>query len=177
MNKILIGVAVVIVIGLGIYFATKPKGTEESVQTNTNQEQTQNTENLNEETEESPTSLKDLMAGSTRTCTYTDGQNTGTVYAANGKARLDMTSVTNGVSSSMHAVIDSNNYYGWIEGQPSGFKFSIAQSSTGSAGPNQNVDINKQIDYDCSSWNVDASKFNLPSGVTFTDYSSLQMGR
>jgi cytoskeletal protein RodZ len=174
MNKVIIGIIGSIVIVLGIYFATAQKGTD-STQDQTNNTQTQQeTGNNTQDTSNAPSSMKELLSADNQTCTYTDGQNTGTVYAANGKVRMDMTSVTNGVSINTNAIMDSQTYYSWVDDQPNGFKFHLGQSTTGSAGSNQNVDINKEFDYTCSDWNVDVSKFELPAGVTFSDYTTMQ---
>jgi hypothetical protein len=171
-NKVLGAIVAVIVIALVGYFAMANKGNEgQEANNQNNQAQNSNTDN----DEPQKTSLKGLLSSGSQQCTYSDAQSSGTVYTANGKARIDMSSVTNGVTTNSHAIVDNQTYYGWVDGQPSGFKFSIAQSSTGSAGSNQNVDVDKQVDYDCDGWSVDNSKFNLPANVQFTDLSSFQV--
>lgn len=166
-------VLAIIVIALIAYFAFGRKGSDTTEQSNTTSS-SQSSDQSSNSTKTS--SLKSLISSGNQSCTYNDGQTTGVVYTANGKARMDFTSTTNGVSTASHSVIDGDIYYSWIDGQPSGFKFSMNQSTTGSAGSNQNVDVNKETNYNCSSWSPDNSKFVLPTGVTFTDLSKLQTG-
>jgi hypothetical protein len=173
-NKILGGVVAVIVIAAVVYFAMAKKDDTTNTETNTQTNENQNT-NPPPPSGAQTNSLKGLLAGGAQKCTYSDANIQGTVYTANGKARIDMSSVTNGVTMSNHAIMDGQTYYGWVDGQPSGFKFSINQSSAGSVGSNQNVDINQQISYDCSSWSTDNSMFSVPTTVQFMDLSSYQM--
>ncbi len=175
MNKKVLGViGAIVVIGLVVYFMTAKKGVDEPANQETNtQTETNDTSNQPQTTSQN-NSLKGLLASGSQKCTYSDAQSQGTVYTANGKARMDMSTVTNGVTSSMHAVIDGTTYYSWVDGQPSGFKFSTT-AATGSAGTNQNVDLEKKIDYNCDSWSADVSMFVLPANVQFTDLSSFKV--
>ena len=55
-----------------------------------------------------------------------------------------------------------------------GFKMAVAGSGgTGGEASGQYSFNAEQIgDYDCKSWNVDGSKFDLPKDVTFTEIKS-----
>jgi hypothetical protein len=143
-NKVIGAVAAVVVIGLIVYFATANKSNNPEELT---QSQTQETNQ--QQNPPAKSSLRDLVASGSQTCTYKEGDNEGTVYTADGKARMDMTTVASGVAMSSHAIIDGNTYYSWVDGQPNGFKFSfdpsVSGSAAGSGGPNQNVDLNQQF--------------------------------
>ncbi len=175
MNKTLGIIGAIVVIALVVYFAMANKGpkNEESNTQPTSQNDSSNDTDTQTGTQKN--SLKGLLGMNAQQCTYSEGQSQGTVYTANGKARMDITSVTNGVSASSHAIIQDNTYYGWVDGQTNGFKFSTAKSASGSAGSNQNVDVNKEVDYNCSGWTVDATKFALPANITFMDMSSIKI--
>ena len=165
---IVVGVAVVATV---IYFAMANKKEESSSDSSTTgQENSQSNDQPSPAAQK--TSLKDLVAGVSQQCTYNDGHTEGTVYTSGGKARMEITSVTNGITASFHAIMDGTTYYQWADGQPNGFKFEVNKSSTGSAGPSQNVDVNQQVDYNCQNWPVDASKFVLPANMEFMDISS-----
>ena len=181
-TKALAAVAAIVVIGVAVYFVTANKGndsTQDAQQQSTGQQQG-NADTSGQSTQQ-PTngtvssSLRELTAQGTRKCTYSDANSSGTVYTADGKARMDISGTYNGVTTASHAIIDGETYYGWVDGQPSGFKFSTAITGAGSAGSNQNVDVNKKIDYSCGSWSADASMFVVPANVTFTDLSAYGM--
>src|SRR6188508_2649025 len=92
MGKVVGIVVAVLVIGALVWFAMGKKSSpstqsEKTLETQSD-EPTQTTSNK---------SLKDLMAaGSTVSCSFSDSGNTGTVFAANGKARTDFTSLSGG---------------------------------------------------------------------------------
>jgi hypothetical protein len=171
MNKIVAIVLGLVVLGGIVYFAMANRNSTEPVSTQKEQKNTETTPTSNVQ----KSSLKNLVAQGNQQCTYQDGQTSGTVYTSNGKARMDFTSVANGVSMSSHSIIDSDTYYAWVDGQTTGFKISINQTAQGSVGSNQNVDVNRTMDYNCSSWSPDNSKFSLPTGITFTDMSSFKL--
>ena len=131
----------------------------------------------------SQSSLKSLLqAGKAQTCTFTDKQEgsdvSGKSYITNGKMRTDIESRTSGGIITTHMILDGNTSYTWGDGQKTGFKFTVnpdevENSVTKTPNSNQAVDINKVIDYKCSSWTVDNSLFVPPSDVAFSDFSSM----
>lgn len=133
------------------------------------------------------TSLRNLMAmGQNQQCTFTDvdtGSN-GTVYVSNSKMRGDFVSISDSTTVNGHMIVDGDNMYIWTDGEAQGFKASMSASEEvasqiednmgGSA--NSAVDVNAEFDYECSSWSVDNSKFTLPNGVEFQDFSAMMEG-
>jgi hypothetical protein len=60
--------------------------------------------------------------------------------------------------------------YLWMDGQTTGYVMSIESASPS---PESSVNMNKQVDYNCSSWTADNSVFTLPTTVKFQDLNSL----
>jgi hypothetical protein len=171
MNKyILIALALVVLIGGGLYVAKSRPTTPSSG----GQEQQQSSRG----------SLRSLLGmGQNLTCTITneDGS-TGTVYVAGERVRGDFASAA--AQGGMMHMIQSEGYaYLWTEGETKGMKMKFdaeesagAQTTPGATQQNQAVDMNAEVDYSCSPWGVDASMFTLPAGVEFTDYSQMMGG-
>lgn len=123
-------------------------------------------------------SLKDLFSsGKSQECTFTDtAGNGGTVYVQGGKMRGDFTTVSPQGSTNAHMIVDGTTSYIWMDGQPSGFKMTFdinAATEAQTTANNQNVDLDKKVDYSCKGWTVNPSLFTLPAGVTFTDFGNL----
>jgi hypothetical protein len=125
------------------------------------------------------TSLKGLIAaGKAVTCTFSDNGNTGTVYAAGGKAQTDMTTSSNGQTITAHTLIDGQTSYTWMDGQTTGFKTTLtasAQAKPSSQGNGQKVDPDKAMNYNCSAWTVDSNKFIVPVNVQFMEFGSFKI--
>lgn len=127
-------------------------------------------------------SLKSLMQGSTtQTCTFSDAtaKSSGTVYVGGGKMRGDFSSEVNSKPSVSHVMSDGTTMYMWTDSTKSGFKVSLSamEKLTDNAQLQQQMqqamDVNKQVDYSCSPWSVDASVFTAPTTVAFQDYSKM----
>jgi len=125
-------------------------------------------------------SLKALLGlGTNQKCSYSDQESgsSGTLYLGNGNARGDFLTTANGSEQGSHMIIDGQSMYVWTEGENQGFMMKrdaiedIQENSAGNAP--KTVDINEEVDYDCSSWSPDSSMFSAPSNVTFQDYSSI----
>jgi hypothetical protein len=181
MNKTILGViAAVIVIAAVGYFAlmrkpqedngTKPEAqSQEQANQSTGQNANEQQQNVSSQQN---VSLRELAAQGSRKCTFSDGQGQGTVYANTGKMRVDVNTTVNGASVSSHGIMDGTTYYGWVDGQPSGFKMSLEGMNSTPNSSRQTVDFDKELNYDCSDWSVDASVFTLPAKIQFTDFSS-----
>jgi len=123
-----------------------------------------------------PQSLRDLLAlGRDQTCTFNDASgNSGSVYMGGAKVRGDFTTMVNSQPQASHMLVDGQTVYVWMDGQAQGFKVSFdAVADLGSSTSNQSVDLDQKVDYQCSDWAVDDSKFSLPSGVIFSDTSAM----
>jgi hypothetical protein len=184
MNKgLLIGIIVVLVIGgIGAFLVMGQK----SSNTENTQTQDQNSATMQADTDsgmmaEGPKSLRDLMGvTSNQTCTFTDadGQNSGTVYSANGKMRGDFSGTAGSTTTVSHMISDASTIYVWMDGSAQGFKGDIEAlskfSADSSGSGSKSVDPDKKVDYSCSAWTADESKFALP-GIEFVDFSSMMM--
>jgi len=152
---------------------------KEAATTNTNMQTSQPAPAPAPTSMSSTSSLKDLMAKGDQMCTYSDNGNSGTVYIGSGKTRMDFVATSQGKTSNVHSIMDGTTSYTWIDGQGTGYKMAINKSgitpNTGSTSTPQQVDPNKQVNYTCSSWSVDDSKFTLPGGINFMDLSSMKI--
>jgi hypothetical protein len=127
-----------------------------------------------------PMSLKELIAGGvSQKCTFSDASagmpTEGTVYVGGGKVRGDFSATSQGKAMGMHMIADGATMHTWIDGMTSGFKMDMAASQSGT-NTQQSFDSDKKIDYRCEPWAVDASKFVLPSDITFQDMAAMMQG-
>lgn len=127
-----------------------------------------------------PMSLKELIAGGvSQKCTFADTSaeipTEGTVYVGGGKVRGDFSATSQGKAMGMHMIADGATMHTWIDGMTSGFKMDMAASQSGT-NTQQSFDSDKKIDYHCESWAVDASRFVLPSDITFQDMAAMMQG-
>lgn len=119
--------------------------------------------------------LKNLLtAGKPQTCTFDNNKgSTGTVYVATGRMAGDFTTTTQGNTVTAHMIVDSGYSYVWTGMTKIGFKISLAeaQKAEANASTNQSVGLNETVSYSCKDWTVDASKFTLPTDVTFSTFN------
>ena len=131
------------------------------------------------DTAASPRSLRALVGlGQSLTCSFskTDAEatNAGTIFVAGDKMRGDftMTASSSGTVAS-HMIKMGDDIYVWsdaLAGQ--GLKMRATAGAEGSsAQADQSVDWDQEMDYDCGSWRADDSKFALPAGVKFMDFT------
>jgi hypothetical protein len=136
------------------------------------------TEMSNEQPRIVSTSLQELLKANTnQTCSFSDNEtgNNGMMYFGSGKMRGDFTAQVEGKSVLSHMMSDGLTMYMWMDDGSTGFKTDLTkfeEAGTNSNVPNS-IDLNKQIDYDCSSWSVDASMFIVPTDREFTDLTEM----
>ncbi len=126
-------------------------------------------------------SLKDLLtSGVSQKCTFKDKNENidmdGVTYVTAGKMRTDFNTTVNGKMMTTHMIVEGKTSYIWTENQNTGFKMSFDPQTTetkSNVTQQGSVDINKMIDYNCSSWRGDNTIFAPPASVKFTDYSSM----
>jgi hypothetical protein len=103
----------------------------------------------------------------------------GSVYVSGKKVHGEFTSEVNGKESTMHMIQDGEYSYVWGSAMPEGIKMKVAaDTNTGantSTGTSQYFDPQQQMDFNCKPWSVDASKFAVPTNVTFRDMSAMMM--
>lgn len=162
MNKkvlIVIGAVLLLLVG-GYLYMNSRKGTGTS----------------NEEQPSAATSLKNLIAkGVAQNCTYSTEQTSGSVYVSGGAVRGDFETTVDKVVTKSHMIVKDNTSYIWSDGQTTGFKMSFDPNATPAGGETSsksdgNFDISADMNYKCSTWIVDGSKFALPAGVTFSAF-------
>lgn len=125
-------------------------------------------------------SLKDLfIEGASRQCTFTtDSNSTGTVYVGSGKIRGEFSTKTGTQTVLAHMISDGKTSYIWMDDNKTGMKMTLdiasaATESNKTPSSEQGIDVNQKMKLECSNWSVDASKFEIPANVTFTDVSTI----
>lgn len=161
------GVIALIIVGAGGFFLLN-KSSQAPQESTTAQET---------KTEESTTkgSIKNLLAaGKNQTCTvkYPAGEQMGegTVYVSGKNLRGDFTITSEGKTIDSHMIQDETYMYSWSSLSPQGIKMKIAELEKVQASPTaESVDLDREVDINCSSWSVDSGKFTPPSNVNFTE--------
>lgn len=175
MNRnLIITIIVVALVGLttGYYFINQKKVNETPSQTATDSGIPSPSSVMEK------ASLKSFMTMSgTQKCDFSDQDmgSSGVVYIDSGKVRGDFNANVSGETTVTHMINDGKNAYIWMDDQETGFKTTLeaVEQMSGQTGVSQSVDINKQVDYKCESWNPDSSKFTVPSERKFTDMSKM----
>ena len=165
-------IAVIIIIAAAAVFTKSKKSQTPSQETSV----TQKTEEESQETANKG-SIKDLIGlEKNATCTITypisDGTAAGTVYITSDKRiRGDFTTNVEGKDIDSHMIAEGGWNYIWSSASPQGTKMKIDENAPSpTPGPqSQSVDVNSQVDYQCSNWSVDNSKFVPPSNIQFLE--------
>ena len=78
-----------------------------------------------------------------------------------------------GKATTAHIISDGTDIYIWSSAMNGGIKMSLAaaKSAATNAQNNQSVNINQNVSMNCGAWTVDASKFIVPTNITFSDMS------
>src|SRR3990167_2314534 len=163
-------IAVIIVAAAGFFLLKK---SAQPPQENPTVQQTQ--------PEESQTkgSIKNLLAaGKNQTCTikYPVGEQMGegTVYVSGKNLRGDFTMTSTEKTFDSHMIQDETYMYSWSSLSPQGVKMKIAELEKVQASPTaESVDLDQEVDINCSSWSVDNSKFTPPTDVTFVETGTI----
>lgn len=165
-TKTLIGIVVaLIVVGGGIwYLSGHPAGTTGGTASG--------------ETAEGSGTLAELMKkGGAYKCEVAvkptqenaNTESSGTVYVGGGKMRGDFSTVVaalGGKAVESHMISSEGYVYTWSDLMPQGVKMKV--DASGEAPAQQGMDAYTAVDYRCSPWSVEESRFTVPSNVTFT---------
>ncbi len=123
-------------------------------------------------------SLRSLLGlAKNQMCTFTSTagglDSIGTVYVSStGEMRGDFKTETSTSSTvESHMIVKGGTSYVWSGTQ--GAKMDVSATNSTAAGAKQSVDMDSQVDYKCSDWTVDSSKFTLPTGINFIDLKAL----
>jgi len=174
---IIIGILALVLIGSAVAFTQLNKSSKTPVQPAiVGEEKAQPTESI------SRGSLKSLLSmreNTTCTISYSADQmeTKGTVYISGKKMRGDY--IIKGADRKeieSHIITDEMYMYSWSSGTPQGVKIKIDQTpnvTPSSGSQSQTAELDREVDYKCSSWTVDNSKFTPPSDIKFTDMSGI----
>jgi len=120
-------------------------------------------------------SLKSLMTSAIpQTCTFTSQKQAttnGTIYISGGKLRGDFTSTNQGQTINGHMLVDSGYSYIWTDLNKRGMKVAVTEGQTSGSTTSQGMDLNQAVSYTCKPWVPDASKFTLPTDITFMTFT------
>ena len=132
-------------------------------------------------------SILDLMKlGKSVKCTYsidiTGNKMDGVSYVSGEKVRGDFnTTGPEDSKTESHMISDGGWVYVWNSVMPQGFKMKISDveesvkpESSQDQAPTGNASLDtlqKKFDYKCDNWAPDNSVFDVPTDVTFTDFS------
>lgn len=172
--------AIVIIVVLIAFFMMQKTNPSTSSQSAKETQNTTKSESLGSATKGSIASL--LAAGKNVSCTMTnpDGKGTGAIYVSGKKVRGDFTTMTDPSKEFKSSMIQDGEYaYMWSDADKKGTKFKVSAIPTptpNSASTTDAVDINQEVDMNCSTWTVDPSKFIVPADVQFTDMSAMMEG-
>lgn len=120
-------------------------------------------------------------------CTWSYNQDgvdsSGTVWVSGENFKSEAKVVANGVDMSAQAIGDGEYMYSWTSAMPNGMKFKIDEAQKMSSEPSvsgqaaaQAEQFGQDYNYDCEKWNADRKTFEVPSNITFTDFSAMMQG-
>ncbi|MCC6405054.1 MAG: hypothetical protein IT405_01565 [Candidatus Yanofskybacteria bacterium] len=125
-------------------------------------------------------SLRSLMAaGRAQKCTYSvsagGATSSGTVYIVKDRMRGDFTTTQGGTTTGGHMIVVGDTTSFWTDGETQGFTMKTTAENDGAGVPaaQQAVDLDADTAYRCSGWSVDEGQFKLPTGIKFSDFSTM----
>jgi hypothetical protein len=177
-KKLIIGAVAAILIGAGVYVATRDSGKTTSNSGTT--EQT-STNTVNQTTAQSQ-SIDTLRAsGKPQKCNFSytgaSGKANAVMYTdGQGKSRIDMTSITDqNNSGNLTQIIRDGKSYSIVEsnGKKLAFAFDLEKlkqqtnsSTTTTSSSNQGIPTDSNFEMSCTSWSVESSLFEVPGDAT-----------
>ncbi len=184
-------VAVIGAIGGGVYYSQKAKvntgidiqntatvdTTELSEQDNESSDTISSDTKLELSTDAQIGSLRSLLSFTANTkCDVSSNaqgtSSTGTVYISGTSMRGDFSSTTsNSATVDSHMIKKGDTFHVW-----SGTKGAIMTTTEMSQADTQtdsSVSLDQEVNYTCSPWIVDSTKFIVPTSVTFVDISAM----
>lgn len=179
-SKIFLIGGVVLILLVGAYFVFSKKDSQKIPDTVTSENQT---ETKTPKTNEAITSIQDLLSRSgSLKCVYTDAMGDEvTSYIKNGSIRTDSYNPTGKEEGG--AIMKDGWVYVWEKKRGEGFKmtYDLNKDNKQNGDPNSyasfgGTDFVKQLEKfqeSCVSASIDDKLFELPPGVSFTDYSEL----
>ncbi|MEK7137984.1 MAG: hypothetical protein AAB787_00600 [Patescibacteria group bacterium] len=133
------------------------------------------------DTAETKGSLKSILAmGGSQKCTVSSktetSESSGEVMVSNGMMRGTFTSTANGQTMTSNMIVKDNVSYMWTGTDKQGIKMAFDAAPTTGEAPQQGIDTDLEYGYDCDNWSEDASAFEVPADITFTDLAAMMQG-
>lgn len=182
---LIIAIVAVLAIGGGVYISKKHKEAKLTATDNINTQANGNADanaNVNANlgiNSNSKGSLRTLLGlNKNIMCTYAgngeDGIYSGTVYiTSSGEMRGDFEAKSYDGTSTSHMIMKDDTSYSWNGKEGVKMEVKATGGVPASGSTKSNIDLDSQVDYKCSDWTVDQSKFTLPTGVNFVDMEAL----
>lgn len=171
---IIVIIALGLVVGGGVYKASKVKNENKNLNATTTVDVKSNMGNKG--------TIRDFLSfGKKVSCTFTQttpaGTTSGTVYINNPKMRGDfaLNGSTGNINS--HMIRLNNDVYVWMGAQGAKMNISNINKATTTPAQSGQVNLDQKVDYTCMDWDGDESKFTLPTDVKFYDMSQMMQGK
>lgn len=105
-------------------------------------------------------------------------ETSGKIYVSGKKMSGDFSiKLADGKTMDSHMIQDETYIYSWSSVYPQGTKMKVetptASPTPASSGQPAGPNLDQQVQYKCSPWGVDASKFTPPANVKFLDISTM----
>lgn len=174
MSKLIIGIILVVAVGGGYYLYSSPK----NVSTDSVNQQAPVVPDAKVPTGKKMAFSEFMKQNGSYQCTVTQNVNNtsvnGTVFINDGKIRGEFSTSYNGTNMNISTIARDGYSYTWTSMMPTmGFKAKIVENATGDANASASGSYSWNAehigDYNCEAWSPDASKFSLPTSVTFTE--------
>ncbi len=166
-------IALIVVVGGGVWFFSSQGNTGADVQG------TQNEETGEQMTEGAGTFAELMTRSGSWKCTVqvdiAEAPSEGIVLVSDGKIRSDFTSrptSMGGKEISAHMIHADGYVYTWSDLIPQGMKMKVTADATTSGNNPGAIAPDQRVNYSCLPWVVDASQFTVPSTITFMELSA-----
>lgn len=119
-------------------------------------------------------SIWDLFSqGKSLKCTFqkTGDEVSQTVYLSGKKLRMDFSSKQGDQVVDSHMILADDFAYLWSGNSKDGMKWPMENQMTGSEAADWRQGLDQSLNYNCSAWLPDNSKFSPPTEITFQDFS------
>lgn len=179
-KKLLSVIAIIVLVGGGVaaYMLTR-SGNEEGNNTAPAVSSSQEESVLSEAT----TSIRSLFGRSnSQICTYSSGEDGGTVYiAGDQRMRIDFSS-TNPENGSGSMIMTADKNYFWDDASKEGYITSnkplegddqIAEDDESILEEDESLNMDEEYEFTCENWRVDANIFTPPADINFTDIEAM----
>lgn len=184
MNKIVLAVVAVVILGGGLYLMLSSES-DEAMNTNTTamENSAENTESQDEVAMSGTGPLSAFMeSGRSVQCEFSSedesGSADGTFRYSNEQYRVDVDTVYEEGTYQSHIISDGENMYIWGTGPQGDMAIMMSEEDTEAdesaeafVESEETFDAEQNVTYDCQAWSADSSAFVPPSDIEFMDMS------